>query len=157
MREPIPISLLEAAVLGGVSGKPQKYSTTEWFDEARTFTQWRTSQRLDTIKFLLEHGVKSDSGLKDMVKNFCRETENDIDNGYENPYWTLVSKMLDLGPGHLAEFDDMKRKLLPEIEESRRIEEFPEFDIRIDLNEIDPSRSSTPVQGSFAPSTTTLF
>lgn len=153
-KESIPISLLEAAVLGGVSRKPLKYSTTEWFDEARAFSQWKASQRLDTIKFLLEHDVKPDSRLKDMIKKFCDETKNDIDIGYENQYWTLVDKMFDLRPSNLAEFDDIKRGLLPEIEESRRIEEFPEFKILIDRNEIDPPRSSNSIQGSFASSIT---
>ncbi|KAN0083496.1 hypothetical protein V8E54_002584 [Elaphomyces granulatus] len=123
-----PLSLLEASALGGVSRRYRH--RTNWFDEARGFSQWQASQRLDTIKFLLEKKVKLDDSVKEATKIFTSRGSSSRLEGddFEYQYWSLVEKMID-DRSNLASFDKIKHEFLPGIEACRLWEEFPEFEI----------------------------
>lgn len=125
-KPPTPISLLEASVLGGVNFGKHKDG---WFNEARGFTQLQTSQRLDTIRFLLDNNVKPDNHLKKSMKKLTDAAS--IEGDYEDRYWTLVDKMFEHRSSIIG-VDGMKHRLLSGIEEPHLGDEFPEFEIRPD-------------------------
>ncbi|XP_044717199.1 NACHT domain-containing protein [Hirsutella rhossiliensis] len=128
---PRPVSLLEAAVFGAV---PRVISRryTSWLDEVRGFSKWQVSMRVDTVKFLvekcyLEKNKKPPKDVKEHVKQFKENTKLG-EGDFENHYWTLVAMMFG-GLSTSASFNQEKRRLLPDIEESRFVEEFPQFEI----------------------------
>jgi hypothetical protein len=128
-KKPTPISLIEASVLGGVS-RINKSKTDNWFDESRFFTQWQSSRRLDTIKFLLQNHARPDSSTVSLVKELRNGTKNILNIEYEHEYWTLVANLLDFrSTDAMATFDALKDELLPGVNQSRQKEEFPECQI----------------------------
>ena len=58
------------------------------------------------------------------------ETELVLDIGWEHQYWSLVATMFD-HRSNLVSFDGTKHELLPEINESRLKDEFPESEISV--------------------------
>ncbi|XHG06305.1 hypothetical protein AWENTII_009510 [Aspergillus wentii] len=132
-KEPAPVSVLEASILGGTSS-PARSTGLCRFNEARSFTKWRTCQRLDTVRFLLERNVRPDSALKKSVKELApkavnvRRDRNEDERSFELEYWFLIASMFEYR-SNLVATDREKRKLLPEVEEARRKEEFPDFEI----------------------------
>ncbi|KAM4057851.1 NACHT domain-containing protein [Hirsutella rhossiliensis] len=88
--------------------------------------------RVDTVKFLvekcyLEKNKKPPKDVKEHVKQFKENTKLG-EGDFENHYWTLVAMMFG-GLSTSASFNQEKRRLLPDIEESRFVEEFPQFEI----------------------------
>ncbi|KAJ5588338.1 hypothetical protein N7537_011016 [Penicillium hordei] len=122
-KNPIYVSPLEASVLGIVDNT----IVPKWFELDRGFTQWQISQRLHTIKFLLESNAKPTKALKDVVKGLVPIDPLHVKSD-ENKYWWVVDKMLNSRSG-LAGFDGMKTNLFPDIHKSRLQSEFPECKI----------------------------
>lgn len=128
-----PVSLLEASVLGGLNPDDSTESgALRRFKASRGYTEWHVSQRLDTVRFLLNRRVKAGRGCKRLVKKriAAREVVKfDIHNdSRETQYWTLVAWMLD-NRSNLASLNTLKRSCLPGVEEAWRAEEFANFEI----------------------------
>lgn len=123
------VSVMEATIFGFRKSVAESASKDDsWFVEARRLSPWQASQRLETVKVLLEKNMKIQSPMKKSLKQLRDEAP---DGSVESKYAQLL---LDIAKhhGNLSSFEDMKKKVFSEsmIRNSHAEWEFPEYQIK---------------------------
>ncbi|KAI1828234.1 hypothetical protein F4861DRAFT_173156 [Xylaria intraflava] len=126
---PKHIPLLETAIFGfRHCGSDFSLREDHWFINARNLGPWQASQRLETIKLLLERGLQIGKYMKKPLTSLMNEVPRD------STKFNYASLLLDIAsnPSTLESFDSKRRAAFPAdlIRESRKEREFPAYEIR---------------------------
>jgi hypothetical protein len=128
--QPTQISLLQTAIFGFRHYSSARSSKDErWFIDVRKLNVWQASQRLDTVKLLLDRGAKIEGYMKEELKALRKDVPK---NGTEYAYANLLLEIAGHGD-FLSSFDRRKHKIFPEgmVWEAHDEWQFPEYKIRM--------------------------
>ena len=98
-----------------------------WFIDVKKLNAWQASQRLETIKLLLEYGAKIEGYMKEALKSLVKDVSKD-----ESRYAKLLLEIAG-DRDILGSFDARKSKVFPKsmVWESHAGWLFPEYKILV--------------------------